>query len=176
MTTDASRKIAESLVPCRCSYTPPPHKHAIDCPRFHVVVEDVADALDAAERRGRGVAKMQGVEVKKEYCDAMMECGILDCTTGGPVFRRVLLPSRGPSLHLTHDGALVPDPSTFVWAFERMGDGSFTGKVIAMKYGTWFNIRWDDCLPPHWIDRSPDGAWNCYSTREQAEAARKDTP
>ncbi len=88
------------------------------------------------------------------------------------VARKVLSPTQGPMIHMTKDGAIVPDGSCFVWAFETINkfDG-FTGKLVHMRYSTWFDKRWDDCSPPCWNRRAPDGEWACYSTEAAATAA-----
>ncbi len=87
------------------------------------------------------------------------------------VDRKVLMASSGPLWYLTTDGCVVPNTSAFVFSYELAPGCRFTGKIIAMKYQTWFDNRWDDCLPARWTDRAPDGVWGCYSTREAAQAA-----
>jgi len=85
--------------------------------------------------------------------------------------RKLLPASSGPTLYVTTDGCIVGNPTAIIYAFEMHPGCRFSGKIITMKYETWFATKWDDDLPVHWADNSPDRVWGCYSTRESAENA-----
>jgi hypothetical protein len=85
--------------------------------------------------------------------------------------RKVLPPTRGPHWFKTTDGALVPNTTAIVYAFEMNPVLHFTGRIITMNFQTWFDKRWDDCLPARWNDKAPDGCWGCYSTEAAAKQA-----
>lgn len=85
--------------------------------------------------------------------------------------RKLLPASSGPTLYVTTDGCIVGNTTAIIYAFEMHPGCRFSGKIITMKYETWFATKWDDDLPSHWADKSPDRVWGCYSTREAAELA-----
>lgn len=145
---------------------------AADIATFRESIERYTTERDArvATLEAELTAEREAVRVLETLKETARRNGFLDAHGQ---MRKLLSASTGPTLYLTTDGCIVGNTSAFVWAFEIHPGCRFSGKVIAMKYETWFATRWDDDLPAHWTDKSPDGVWGCYSTQEAATDAAK---
>ena len=137
------------------------------------ISEWVAEKYPARGHRTGEMLRAAAAEIERlraivEQCKAT---GFLD--DAGNV-RKAIEADVGLRRHMTDDGAIVLCPSASVYAFERTGDGRFTGRIQKMVYRNWFHCKFDDDMPAQWEQNAPDGKWGCYSSMESAASAMKE--
>jgi hypothetical protein len=132
-------------------------------PATQVGIVALLDAKDREREKAVELAAFEGMGYLRVWVEAAAMKGVIDLTGDVAVARKVL-----GTLPVTADGVIVVEPSEVWWWDGNVLLGGGGGMKMELAFAD-----------PNEDDRffSPNaGIGACYSTREAAEAARKEPP